>query len=144
MSKENKIYEKYMKEYDNMKKQYENYKLNSLDGWKVYTNKRIKDDNIYVIDNNKYKDYTEVGSWVKESESILGNSEDLKRLMDLIEKQKNDTTTVGTLKIRDGKLILEHGMKEIVMCDLEDENAAASIMAAIAKIQLEEMSNAKQ
>jgi len=95
-----------------------------------------------VTDNKAMNDFfKELGAFA-DQKSVLGDKNTLKELMDMIEKQKRETSVIGTLKIRDNKLIIEHDLREIVMCDLEDKNAASMIMAVIAKIQLEETLNA--
>ena len=81
---------------------------------------------------NKIKEKYFPGSYSSYSSTTI------EEIQDTIHEINRDTATLGTLKVRDGKLIVEHSMKETVLCDLEDENAAATIMGAIAKIQLEE------
>lgn len=105
---------------------------------KIYQDNNIKDDKIYVIsDNKKYNNYYN-DEWTK-ADSIY--TQDLEKLLDMVKKQNEDTTTIGTLKVRDNKLIIEHNHSEVILCDLDSENAASEILAGIAKIQLKEINN---
>ena len=131
-------------------------KLKEFDTWTEETSivfdKNLKNDEWYVINKEKINDslnktYEKIydGQWIKKEEKTIiapENMKDrLKELIDVVEKQRDDTTAIGTLKIRDNKLILERNLKEIVICDLDDKDAAAAIMASLAKIQLEELSS---
>lgn len=118
---------------------YKDYKSSHKDDYINSIENTRKNDGWYSKQNNVYSNDT----WIKEK-TIIDPEEDSKRLKDLkrkMVKKKEDAATIGILKIKNNKLIIERNMKEIVICDLDDKDAAAAIMASLAKIQLEELTN---
>lgn len=99
---------------------------------------------------NKSNESKKFGSWGNEGGAYFETTttttttdisiEDIRKSMGL-DDDSDDSKKIGMLKIKDNKLIIEHNMKEIVICDLDDDNISASILAAIAKIQLEDISS---
>lgn len=148
MSRKEKEYKEF-KEYENLYKKIindSNIDINKYD----WFDKTASAGTYQQEEWNKSNESKKFGSWGNEGGAYFETTttttttdisiEDIRKSMGL-DDDSDDSKKIGMLKIKDNKLIIEHNMKEIVICDLDDDNISASILAAIAKIQLEDISS---